>query len=251
MPTPHISARPGDFADICLLPGDPLRARHVAERHLEGATLVTAIRSMEGYTGTYRGRPVSVMGTGMGIPSASIYATELVREYGVTTLIRIGTCGAVQPGIRPRDVIVVTGAGTDSSANRLRFGGIDFAAVADFDVTRALVEAAAADDVPVRIGTVFSSDHFYHPQPGLVDLARRMGVLAVEMEAAGLFGVAAENGARAAAILTVGDIATAVRELEGRSSADDALSAEERQSSLDQMITITLEAALRLSPERA
>jgi len=246
MPTPHISARPGDFADICLLPGDPARARHIAERYLETPSLVTAVRNMEGYTGTHQGRRVSVMGTGMGIPSASIYATELIREYGVTTLIRVGTCGAVQPDLGVRDVVIATGASTESNVNRLRFGGLDFAAVADFTVTRALVEAAEARGVPVWVGNILTCDLFYHPLDSRVfDLARRMGLLAVEMETAGLFGLAAENGARAGSILTVSDIATAVPAVEGKARAVD-LTAEERQSTLDSMIAVALDATHRL-----
>ena len=142
MPTPHISAGPGDFSDVCLLPGDPLRARYVAEQFLDEATLVTSVRNMEGYTGTYRGRRVSVMGSGMGIPSILIYATELIREYGVTTLIRIGSCGGIHPDLAIRDIVIASGASTDSNANRLRFGGFDFAAIADFELTLTLVEVA-------------------------------------------------------------------------------------------------------------
>lgn len=246
MPTPHISARPGDFADICLLPGDPARARYIAERYLAAPSLVTAVRSMEGYTGTHRGRRVSVMGTGMGIPSASIYATELIREYGVTTLIRIGTCGALQPGLGVREVVIATGASTESNVNRLRFGGLDFAAVADFTVTRALVEAAEARGVPVRVGNILTCDLFYHPPDSPVyDLACRMGLLAVEMETAGLFGLAAENGSRAGSILTVSDLATGAAGVEGEGPGVD-LTAEERQSTLDPMITVALDAIHRL-----
>ncbi len=235
MPTPHISAEPGDFSDICLLPGDPLRARYVAEQFLDGATLVTSVRNMEGYTGTYRGRRVSVMGSGMGMPSILIYATELIREYGVTTLIRIGSCGGIHPDLSIRDIVIASGASTDSNANRLRFGGFDFAAIADFDLTRALVEVAEEREVSLRVGNVLSSDQFYHPQPELFEVARRMGVLAVEMEAAGLYAVAAEHGVHAAAILTVSDIL----------GSDEAMPSEARQSSLDEMITIALESAVR------
>jgi purine-nucleoside phosphorylase len=172
------------------------------------------------------------MGTGMGMPSESIYATELIREYGAGTLIRIGSCGALRPGLALRDLIVVTGASTDSNINRLRFGGHDFAAVPDFGLTRALVEAAERRGVGVRTGTVLSSDAFYHPRPEILDLAGRLGMLAVEMEAAGLFGVAAEHGARAAAILTVSDT------LPG----DEHMNAAERESSLDGMAVVALEA---------
>jgi purine-nucleoside phosphorylase len=237
MPTPHISAEPGDFADVCLLPGDPLRARYVAEEFLDSPTLVTSVRNMEGYTGTYRGGQVSVMGTGMGIPSASIYATELIREYGVTSLIRIGSCGGTHPDLSLRDVVVASGASTDSGVNRLRFGGFDLAATADFGLTRDLVDAAVERGIVVRVGNIFSSDLFYHPRPEIFDLAKRTGHLAVEMEAAGLFGVAAEHGVRAAALMTVTDLI----------GGDEELAASERQSSLDEMITIALEVAIRTS----
>jgi purine-nucleoside phosphorylase len=235
-PTPHISAGPDDFADVCLLPGDPLRARYVAERFLDDADLVTSVRNMEGYTGTYHGRRVSVMGTGMGIPSALIYTTELIREYGVTALIRIGSCGGIHPDLSVRDIVIAAGASTDSNVNRLRFGGFDFAAIADFGLTRSLVEVAEEREVPVTVGNVFSTDQFYHPQPEVFTLARRMGILAVEMETAGLYAVAAENGVRAAAILTVSDVV----------GSDEAMEAEAREASLDEMIAIALDTARRI-----
>ena len=235
MPTPHISAGPGDFSDVCLLPGDPLRARYVAEQFLDEATLVTSVRNMEGYTGTYRGRRVSVMGSGMGIPSILIYATELIREYGVTTLIRIGSCGGIHPDLAIRDIVIASGASTDSNANRLRFGGFDFAAIADFELTRTLVEVAEERGAPVNVGNVLSSDQFYHPRPEVFEVAQRMGLLAAEMEAAGLYAVAAERGVRAAAILTVSDIL----------GSDEEMPSQDRQTSLDEMITIALESAVR------
>ncbi len=235
MPTPHISAEPGDFADICLLPGDPLRARYVAEKFLGEPKLVTSVRNMEGYTGTYSGRRISVMGTGMGIPSALIYATELIREYGVTTLIRIGTCGGLHPDLKSLDVVIGSGASTDSNVNRLRFGDLDFAAIADFELVRALVDAADERSTPVRVGNIMSSDQFYHPQPEIFALAKRLGVLAVEMEAAGLYAIAAEEGAKAAAILTV----TEVLGVEGGVAAKD------RETSLNEMIVIALEASIQ------
>lgn len=235
MPTPHISAGPGDFSDVCLLPGDPLRARYVAEQFLNEATLVTSVRNMEGYTGTYRGRRVSVMGSGMGIPSILIYATELIREYGVTTLIRIGSCGGIHPDLAIRDIVIASGASTDSNANRLRFGGFDFAAIADFELTRTLVEVAEERGAPVNVGNVLSSDQFYHPRPEVFEVAQRMGLLAAEMEAAGLYAVAAERGVRAAAILTVSDIL----------GSDEEMPSQDRQTSLDEMITIALESAVR------
>jgi len=236
MPTPHISAEADEFSDICLLPGDPLRARYVAEQFLDDVALVTSVRNMEGYTGTYQGRRVSVMGSGMGIPSTLIYATELIRQYGVTTLIRIGSCGGLHRDLSLRDVVIAAGASTDSNANRLRFGGFDFAAIADFDLTRTLVDVAEGRGIAVKVGNILSSDQFYHPQPDLFEIAQRMGVLAVEMEAAGLYAVAAEHGVRAAAILTVSDIL----------GSDEAMPSEDRQTSLDEMITIALESTLRI-----
>ena len=236
MPTPHISAAPGDFSDVCLLPGDPLRARHIAERYLEDPAMVTAVRNMEGYTGIYRGRRVSVMGTGMGIPSTLIYATELIRTYGVTSLIRVGTAGGIATDLDIRDLVVATGASTDSGANRVRFGGFDFAAIADFGLTRLLVETAEHRETAVRAGGIVSSDQFYHPQPEFLALARKMGILAVEMEAAGLFAAAAEHGVAAAAILAVTDM------VEG----GEGLSSTEREQTLDEMVVVALEATLKI-----
>ncbi len=236
MSTPHISAGPGDFSDICLLPGDPLRARYIADRSLDDPVLVTAVRNMEGYTGTYRGRRVSVMGTGMGIPSTLIYVTELIQTYGVTSLIRVGSAGGISPELDIRDIVVATGASTDSNANRVRFGGYDFAATADFGLTRALVETAEERGTAVRTGGIVSSDQFYHPDEGFFGHARRMGILAVEMEAAGLFAAAAEHGVHAAAIVAVTDM------IDG----DEGLSADEREQTLDEMITIALETTLRI-----
>jgi purine-nucleoside phosphorylase len=235
MPTPHISAQPGDFADVALMPGDPLRAAHIAERFLEGARQVTAVRNMFGYTGAYRGRRVSVMAHGMGIPSCSIYATELVREYGVKTLIRVGSCGAIAPEVQLRDLILVMGASTDSKVNRIRFRGHDLAAVADFSLLSAAAKAASALGRSVRVGNVFSTDFFYSPEPEVLDVAERLGMLAAEMEVAGLYGVAAEHKARALGVLTVSD----------HIRRDEHLSADERQRTFDEMIELALETALQ------
>jgi len=232
MPTPHISAQPGEFADTVLLPGDPLRARFIAEGFLDEAQLVNEVRNALAYTGTYQGMPVSVLGTGMGIPSASIYCTELVREYGVTRLVRVGSCGALQDDVELRDVILAAGACTDSGVNRARYGGLDFAAIADFALLRAAADAAAARGLSVRVGNVHSADLFYDPRPDLVATMTRMGVLAVEMEAAGIYGVAAEQGVRALAVLTVSD-----HVLRGEQTSSD-----ERQSTFGDMVTIALDA---------
>lgn len=232
MPTPHISASPGDFAPSILLPGDPLRAKHIADNFLDDVSQVNEVRNMLGYTGSYQGVPVSVMGTGMGIPSASIYATELVNEYGVERLIRVGSCGAVTQSVEVRDVIFAIGACTDSLVNRTRYGGLDFAAVADFWLLRAAADAAAAKGIDVKVGNVHSADLFYNPDPEAFNRMEAMGVLAVEMEAAGLYGVAAEYGARALTICTVSD----------HVRTGEATSSEERQTSFNEMVDIALEA---------
>lgn len=234
MATPHISAERGDFAPSVLLPGDPLRAEHIADNFLDDVRRVSAVRNMLAFTGTYKGVPVSAMGTGMGIPSASIYATELVSEYGVERLIRVGSCGALQPDLALRDVILAIGACTDSGVNRARYGGHDFAATADFDLLAAAHRAAQDAGVPVRVGNVHSADLFYNPEEGVFERMRDMGVLAVEMEAAGLYGVAAERKARALTILTVSD-----HILRGEETTSD-----ERETTFDDMVRVALESVV-------
>ena len=231
MPTPHISAQKGDFAPSILLPGDPLRAQHIAENFLDDAKVVNEVRNMLGYTGTYEGVQVSVMGTGMGIPSASIYATELITEYGVERLIRVGSCGGILPSVELRDVVLAIGACTDSGVNRVRYGGYDFSATADFALLRAAADAAESRGIAVKVGNVHSADLFYNPDPAAFDRMEAMGVLAVEMEAAGLYGVAAEKGGRALTIATVSDHV--------RTGA--STTSEERQQTFDEMVVIALE----------
>ncbi len=231
MPTPHISAEKGDFAPSILLPGDPLRAKHIAEDFLDDVRQVNEVRNMLGFTGSYDGVPVSVMGTGMGIPSASIYATELITEYGVERLIRVGSCGGIPTSVELRDVILAIGACTDAGVNRIRYGGYDYAATADYWLLRAAADAAAARGINVKVGNVHSADLFYNPDEQAFDRMEAMGVLAVEMEAAGLYGVAAEKGGRALTICTVSDhIRT------GESTTSD-----ERQETFDEMVEIALE----------
>ncbi len=234
VPTPHIRAEPGDFAEVALMPGDPLRAAHIAERFLVGARRVTDVRNMFGFTGTYRGKPVSVLGHGIGIPSCSIYATELIREYGVKTIVRVGSCGALSPELKVRDIVFAMGAGTDSNVNRMRLMGHDFAAIADFGLLSSAVAAARARSIAVHIGNVFSSDFFYHPQKELFDVLEKMKIIAVEMEVAGLYGLAAEYGARALGILTVSD----------HIRTGEHLSSDERQTSFDAMAELALETAI-------
>jgi purine-nucleoside phosphorylase len=231
MPTPHISAEKGDFAPSILLPGDPLRAQHIAENFLDDAEVVNEVRNMLGYTGSYEGIPVSVMGTGMGIPSASIYANELITEYGVERLIRVGSCGGILPSVELRDVVLAIGACTDSGVNRVRYGGYDFSATADFALLRAAADAAESRGIAVKVGNVHSADLFYNPDPEAFDRMEAMGVLAVEMEAAGLYGVAAEKGGRALTIATVSDHV--------RTGA--STTSEERQQTFDEMVVIALE----------
>jgi purine-nucleoside phosphorylase len=235
MPTPHISAEKGDFAPSVLLPGDPLRAKHIADTFLDQAREVNTVRNMLGYTGTYQGLPISVMGTGMGIPSASIYATELITEYGVERLVRVGSCGGILSSVKIRDVILAIGACTDSGVNRVRYGGLDFAATADFGLLRAAADAAASRGVEVKVGNVHSADLFYNPDPAAFDRMEAMGVLAVEMEAAGLYGVAAERGARALTIATVSD----------HVRTGESTSPEERQQTFNEMVEIALDAINR------
>jgi len=234
MPTPHISAQPGDFADTVLMPGDPLRAEHIANKFLLDARRVTEVRNVYGYTGLYQGQRLSVMAHGMGIPSCSIYATELMREYGVKTLIRVGSCGALAPDIRLGDVIIALGASTDSKVNRLRFMDHDLAALADFGLVERAVAAARDQRAPVRVGNVFSTDLFYTPQPQMFDVLEKMRILGIEMEAAGLYGVAAEYGARALTILTVSD----------HLRRSEHLSSDDRRTAFDAMIRIALGAAI-------
>ena len=235
MPTPHISAEPGDFAESILLPGDPLRAKFIAENYMTDAKLVTSVRNILGYTGTYEGTRISVMGTGMGVPSVSIYATELIQSYGVKNLIRIGSCGALSHDLKLRDIVIAMGASTDSSVNRARYRGCDFAAIADFGLLRASVDVASQYDRTLHVGNVYTSDLFYHPtDDARIEFNQRMGVLAVEMEAAGLYGLAAQYGARALAMLTVSDHVL----------THEATSAEERQTSFGEMVEIGLKTAL-------
>lgn len=232
MTTPHIEAVDGAFAETVLLPGDPLRAKYIAENFLDAAVQVTAIRNMLGFTGYYKGKRISVMGSGMGIPSCSIYATELIREYGVKNLIRVGSCGAVNRDIKVRDVVIAMGASTDSKVNRTRFAGHDFAAIASYELLEKAVAAAKAHAITVRVGNIFSADQFYTPEPQIFDTLEKFNILAIEMEAAGLYGVAAQEGANALTLLTVSD----------HIRTGEQTTAEERQSSFDEMVMIALDA---------
>lgn len=200
----HIGAQPGDIAPLVLMPGDPLRARWIAETFLDDARCYTEVRGMYGYTGTWRGQRVSVQGSGMGQPSLAIYAQELFREYDVAAIIRVGSCGAMTERLAVRDVVIGSGACTDSSMNRIRFEGLDYAPVADFHLMRAAYDAAPAG-TPVHVGLLYSSDSFYPARPELSNRLVDHGVLAVEMEASALYTIAASHSRRALAICTVSD----------------------------------------------
>jgi purine-nucleoside phosphorylase len=228
----HIGAEPGQIAPRVLLPGDPLRAKWIAEHYLEDATCYSTVRNMLGFTGRYQGVDVSVQGTGMGMPSASIYTHELVTEYGVRNLIRVGSCGSLAESLELRDVIAAIGASTDSAMNRMRFDGlIDYAPVADFGLLRAAVDVAERRGVQMRVGPVLAVDAFYNVRPDLYRTLADHGVLAVEMETAALYTIAAQFRVRALTILTVSDVIP----------SGERLSALDREQSFSQMVEIALE----------
>jgi purine-nucleoside phosphorylase len=236
MSTKHMNAAPGDFAPTVLMPGDPLRAKYIADSYLDDVRRVTDVRNMWGFTGEYKGVPVSVMAHGMGIPSVSIYCTELITEYDVKRVIRVGSCGTTHPDVQLRDVLIAMGASTDSNVNRMRFGGYDLAALATFSLVQNAVKAAEENNVRYHVGNLFSADLFYTPDPDMFDTMAKYNVLGVEMEAAGIFPIAAEHGVESLAICTVSDdIRTG-----------DALSSEDRQNTFDEMIVVALE-AVRIS----
>ncbi|MGA8247234.1 MAG: purine-nucleoside phosphorylase [Nocardioides sp.] len=241
----HIGAAAGEIAPVVLLPGDPLRAKWIAETFLDDAHRYTEVRGMFGYTGTWQGRRVSVQASGMGQPSAAIYLNELFTEYDVQSVVRVGSCGALTESIALRDVVIGSGACTDSSMNRIAFEGLDYAPVADFGLLRRAVEAAelrvptgsAGDEraVPgVHVGLLFSTDSFYAARPELVSRMVGYGVLAVEMEASALYTLAARFGRRALAVCTVSDhIVTGAQ-----------ATSEEREQGFGEMVEIALTAAL-------
>ena len=231
MATAHINAAPGDFAETVLMPGDPLRAQYIAETFLDNARRVADVRNMWGFTGSYKGKPVSVMAHGMGIPSASIYTHELITEYGVKRVIRVGSCGTSHPDVELRDLVIAMGASTDSAVNRMRFGGYDLAPLASFNLVEKAVAAARAAGVRHHVGNIFSADLFYTPDPDMFETMAKYNIFGIEMEAAGIFPIAAENNAEALAICTVSDDIPNGKHL----SSDD------RATSFDEMITVALE----------
>lgn len=230
MATPHLQAEPGDYAETILMPGDPLRAKMIADTFLSEVRLVNQIRNMWGYTGYYRGQRISLQAHGMGIPSISIYAHELITHYGAKRLIRLGSCGAIQPHLKLRDLIVAMGASTDSKVNRSRFMDHDFAALADFDLLKLALDQAHQLNLPLQVGNVFSADLFYGCQEQLNTRLAQMQILAVEMEAAGLYGLAAQHQVAALTLLTVSD----------HLPDGTSLTAQERQDSFLEMTELAL-----------
>ncbi|MFQ3547940.1 MAG: purine-nucleoside phosphorylase [Termitinemataceae bacterium] len=230
----HIGAKPGEIAEAVLLPGDPLRAKFIAENFLEHPVRYSEVRNMFGYTGTYKGKRVSVQGTGMGIPSISIYVNELFKDYGVQRAIRVGTAGSLQASVKIRDLVIAMSASTDSGANAIRFGGRDFAPTASFPLLKAAYEAAVQRNWEPKVGNVISSDMFYTEDPEEWKLWARFGVLAVEMESAELYTLAAKYGREALAILTISDSLV----------THEATTAEERQTTFTRMMEVALEAAI-------
>jgi len=233
--TPHNHAKPGDYAPAVLLPGDPLRAKWIAETFFEAPKLVNSVRNCLGYTGTWKGKPISVQASGMGQPSLGIYVHELINVYGVKSLIRVGTCGGLNAKVKVRDIVLAQGASTDSSIVKGRFGAFNFAPIADFGLLRSAADKADAAGLRFHAGNVLSSDIFYHAD-GFAgyDKLPAHGVLGVEMEAAVLYTLAARFGVRALAICTMTDCLI----------THDEISADERQSSLTEMVTLALDVAV-------
>ncbi|AZV43838.1 purine-nucleoside phosphorylase [Peribacillus asahii] len=230
----HIGAAPNEIAETVLLPGDPLRAKYIAETFLEDAKLYNEVRNMFGYTGTYKGKRISVQGTGMGVPSISIYVNELISSYNSQKLIRVGTAGAIQKDVKVRDVILAMSASTDSQMNRLTFGGIDYAPTADFDLLRKAYDAGVAKGLQLKVGNVFTADHFYNDNSDLEKWAKYQ-ILAIEMETAALYTLAAKFGRQALSVLTISD----------HILTGEETTAEERQTTFSDMIEVALEAAIQ------
>lgn len=230
----HINAKKGDIAETILLPGDPLRAKYIAETFLEDVTLYNEVRNMFGYTGTYKGKRISVQGTGMGVPSISIYVTELMQEYDVKKLIRVGTCGSIHKDVKVRDVILAQSASTDSKMNEIIFKGVNYAPTADFDLLLKAYNAGLEKGLSLRVGNVFTEDVFYNEFAEHEKWAQ-YGVLALEMESSALYTLAAKFGCQALSILTVSD----------HLLTGEVTTSEERQTTFNDMIVVALDAAIQ------
>ncbi|MCB1389926.1 MAG: purine-nucleoside phosphorylase [Rhodobacteraceae bacterium] len=231
--TVHIGAKPGDIAPTVLMPGDPYRARWAAETFLDDARLVNEVRGMLGFTGTWKGNPVTIHGSGMGMPSLSIYANELIAEYGARTLIRVGSAGAMQHSVKIRDVVLAQTASSLSTPSRGIFREVNFAPSADFGLLAAAHRVASDKGIPTHVGNIYSSDVFYDERPDLTEMMTRHGVLCVEMETAELYNLCARHGVRGLGVLTISD----------HLLTHEALPSADRQSSFGDMIEIALGAA--------
>ena len=231
--TIHISAKPGEIADTVLLPGDPLRAKWAAENFLKNPKCVNEVRGMFGYTGTWKGNRVSIHGSGMGMPSLSIYVNELIKEYDVKTLVRIGSAGGMSHKIKLRDVVIAMTSSTLSTPSLGMFKEINYAPCADYNLLSAAVAAAQGLNITTHVGGIYSSDVFYDERPDLTEQMTRHGILAVEMETAELYNLAARYGRRAVSVCTISD----------HLLTNESLTSEERESSFGDMVEISLEAA--------
>jgi purine-nucleoside phosphorylase len=227
----HIAANKDEIADVVLLPGDPLRAKFIAENYLEDISCYNKVRNMFGYTGTYKGKKISVQGAGMGLASTAIYVNELIDDYGVKTIIRVGTCGSIVKDLKPGGIVLAMGANTDSSVNRLKFGGMDYAPIADFGLLYKAFNIAKEKSIEVRVGGIFSTDSFYNSDPDRYKIWAKHGVLGVEMESTVLYTIAARAGVRALSVLTVSD----------NLLTGEFASADEREKQIEDMTRIALE----------
>ena len=231
----HIAAKNGEIADTVLLPGDPKRAKWITENFLENAVCYTDIRGMLGFTGTYKGKRISVQGTGMGIPSMSIYITELMKDYGVKTLIRVGSAGSYQEDVKIRDIVVALSTSTDSNINNRRFKGASFAPTVNFDLLSKVLKTAEEKNIKIKAGNILTSDEFYNDDPTYFKKWAEFGVLAVEMETAALYTLASKYKAKALSILTISDSLI----------SPEITSSEEREKTFNEMIELALETAIK------
>ena len=231
----HIAAKNGEIADTVLLPGDPKRAKWIAENFLENAVCYTDIRGMLGFTGTYKGKRISVQGTGMGIPSMSIYITELMKDYGVKTLIRVGSAGSYQEDVKIRDIVVALSTSTDSNINNRRFKGASFAPTVNFDLLSKVLKTTEEKNIKIKAGNILTSDEFYNDDPSYFKKWAEFGVLAVEMETAALYTLASKYKAKALSILTISDSLV----------SPEITSSEEREKTFNEMIELVLETAIK------
>ena len=231
----HIAAKNGEIADTVLLPGDPKRAKWIVENFLENAVCYTDIRGMLGFTGTYKGKRISVQGTGMGIPSMSIYITELMKDYGVKTLIRVGSAGSYQEDVKIRDIVVALSTSTDSNINNRRFKGASFAPTVNFDLLSKVLKIAEEKNIKIKAGNILTSDEFYNDDPSYFKKWAEFGVLAVEMETAALYTLASKYKAKALSILTISDSLV----------SPEITSSEEREKTFNEMIELALETAIK------